>query len=60
MIEELKQCPFNTERCGNLQFLQLPISGKYFVSCDCGASGPYEISKKDAAAAWNTRKKEND
>jgi len=53
---ELKPCPFKTKRCGNLHFLQYPLSGKYFVSCDCGASGPSEETKKKAADAWNSRK----
>jgi len=52
---ELKPCPFKTERCGNLHFLQYPLSGKYFVTCDCGASGPSEETEKKAADAWNRR-----
>lgn len=64
---ELKPCPF----CGGRAILEswpmtpfeqicIPIEEKawYGVFCnDCAASGPDDITKEDAIAAWNRRTK---
>ena len=53
MSEELKPCPFCEGVC---LYLHQETEEQWLVVClDCGASGPYAASDKQAISAWNRR-----
>lgn len=58
-LEPLKPCPFCGSRGEMLELrLDVDVSNCWRVQCygsSCSISGPEEVSRDQAIAAWNTR-----
>ena len=59
-MEEMKECPFCGSIDTRIDLWHTAGHTEFSVVCnDCSASGPYDLSERQAVAVWNMRRPMN-